>query len=83
MPSARTRAAVKEAEGHLSAVNAREMCENLGMDWRAFKSNKGLFSQDLAVTAMDKNLALPYALQLADDIEKQMDYVPASVFGYY
>jgi hypothetical protein len=80
---ARTRIAVKEAEKTLSAINAREMCENLGMDWRAFKSNKGLFSQDLAVTAMDKNLALPYALQLMDDIEKQMDYVPASVFGYY
>lgn len=32
---------------------------------------------------MDKNLALPYALQLADDIERQMNYVPASVFGYY
>jgi hypothetical protein len=79
----RTRAAVKEAGKNLSAINAREMCENLGMDWRAFKSNKGLFSQDLAVTAMDKNLALPYALQLMDDIEKQMDYVPASVFGYY
>jgi hypothetical protein len=80
---ARMRAAVKEAEKNLSAIDAREMCENLGMDWRSFKSNKGLFSQDLAVTAMDKNLALPYALQLADDIEKQMNYVPASVFGYY
>jgi len=80
---ARTRAAVQEAEKNLSAINARDMCENLGMDWPAFKSNKGLFSQDLAVTAMDKNLALPYALQLADDIEKQMNYVPASVFGYY
>jgi hypothetical protein len=80
---ARTRIAVKEAEKNLSAINGREMCDNLGMDWRAFKSNKGLFSQDLAVTAMDKNLALPYALQLMDDIEKQMDYVPASVFGYY
>lgn len=80
---ARTREAVKEAEKNLSAINAREMCDNLGMDWRAFKSNKGLFSQDLAVTDMDKNLALPYALQLMDDIEKQMDYVPASVFGYY
>lgn len=76
-------AAVKEAERNLSQVDARQMCEDLGMDWRAFKSNKGLFSQDPTVTALDKNLALPYALQFADDIEKLMDYVPASVFGYY
>ena len=80
---ARTRAAVKEAQANLSAIDARRMCENLGMDWTTFKSNKGLYSADPAVTAMDKNIALPYALKLVNEIEKRMQYVPASVFGYY
>jgi hypothetical protein len=59
------------------------MCENLGMDWSAFKSNKGLYSQDPTVTSMDRNIALPYALEFAADIEKSMNHEPASVFGYY
>jgi hypothetical protein len=80
---ARTRGAVKIAQDNLGALDAKKMCEDLGMDWAAFKSNKGLYSRDPAVTRMDQNLALPYVLELADDIEKKMDYVPASVFGYY
>jgi hypothetical protein len=81
--TARLRAAVKEAQGNLASIDARRMCENLGMDYAAFKSNKGLYSQDRSVTQMDKNLALPYALEFAADIEKRMQYEPASVFGYY
>jgi len=80
---ARTRTAVKIAQDNLATLDAKKMCEDLGMDWLAFKSNKGLYSRDPAVTRMDQNLSLPYVLELADDIEKKMDYVPASVFGYY
>ncbi len=79
----RTRTAVSEAQANLSAVDARKLCEDLGMNWRAFKSNKGLYSQNRDVTRMDQNIALPYALSLVDDIEQHMQYVPASVFGYY
>jgi hypothetical protein len=81
--AARLRAAVAEAQANLADLDARQMCENLGMDWAGFKSNKGLYSHDPAVTRMDLNISLPYAIDLATDIEERMQYVPASVFGYY
>ena len=81
--AARTRLAVGEAQRRMSGLDARELCENLGMDWYAFNTNKGLYSQDPAVTPMDQKLALPYALQFAEDVEQRMQYLPASVFGYY
>lgn len=80
---ARTRAAVKDAQTHLARIDAKRMCENLGIDWVTFKSNKGLYSADPTVTAMDKNLSLPYVVKLVNEIEERMQYVPASVFGYY
>jgi hypothetical protein len=80
---ARLRAAVAEAQTNLATIDAKQLCEQLGMSWVAFNSNKGLYSQDLGVTRMDQKLALPYALQFADDLEQRLDYVPASVFGYY
>ena len=80
---ARTRTAVKDAQANLATIDAKRMCEDLGMDWVTYKSNKGLFSADPAVTAMDKNIALPYALKMVGEIEERMNYVPASVFGYY
>lgn len=74
---------MKEAQAHLATIDARRLCENLGMDGVAYKANKGLYSPDPAVTSMDRNLALPYALKLVEDIEKRMHYPAASVFGYY
>jgi hypothetical protein len=80
---ARLRAAVAEAQANLGTIDAKQLCEQLGMSWVAFNSNKGLYSQDQSVTRMDQKLALPYALRFADDLEERMSYVPASVFGYY
>ena len=80
---AQTRSAVKTAQMNLATIDARKMCQDLGLDWVTFKSNKGLYSADPSVTSMDRNLSLPYVLQLVDDVEKRMQYVPASVFGYY
>jgi hypothetical protein len=80
---ARLRAAAAEAQTNLATIDARELCAQLGMSWVAFNSNKGLYSQDPGVTRMDRKLALPYALQFADDLEARMSYTPASVFGYY
>ena len=77
------REAVAQAQANLAALDARQHCERLGMDWTAFNSNKGLYSQDPSVTRIDQKIALPYALQFADDVEQRMQYVPASVFGYY
>lgn len=81
--AAATRAAVKEAQVNLSAIDAKRMCQDLEMDWTTFKTNKGLYSADPKVTSMDQNLSLPYVLKLANEIETKMQYEPASVFGYY